>query len=187
MTILKLTESTKKYFISSNLLSDDGIECPDDDIAGICALVANYPEFRKKLDSLSMQKLISVYNFFDEYCISKGLIKIIEATINNYELIKLIDKCKTCMFIEQSINEINCSHIRSNLLLKIYGYGISIFTTDKFKMCYDGEEYSCNVDDIDGNIIKYNIYDQSYELTFEMSSDKIVKIYDSYWGEFMVL
>jgi hypothetical protein len=68
----------KQYFISSDLLEDSGIECPNESITHLCMLVDEPDVFVNTLKSFSLDSLIKVYDFFDQYCISKGIIKIID-------------------------------------------------------------------------------------------------------------
>jgi hypothetical protein len=143
MTILKLTEEMKKYFISSNLLADDGIECPEW-IADICTLVDNYPKFRIKLKHLKMQKLIELYDFFDEYCISKGLLKVIEAKITNYE--NALDRVNLVCYKQDGGDEMYISY-----------RGKTIFESKEFTIDYNGISNRCEIYQIKDISIYFNL------------------------------
>jgi hypothetical protein len=175
MPILKLTESTKKYFISSNLLSDDGIECPDDSIANICALVDDSYEFCEAISVLDLNKLVQLYNFFDEYCISKGTIKLIEIAMNDckkHKQLSLIGK-----------NDV--------IIMILYEYGNSIFEAKEFRMNYKEIKYRCTVTNILNGVIKYtSAYTNSMkfggEFTFVKEYGKIISFTEKDWGTFIV-
>jgi hypothetical protein len=72
----------KKYFIYSDLLEDSGIECPDEKIAQLCLLVNDSYNFTVKLHIMNLDELVDTYNFFEQYCISRGTIQLIKAVIN---------------------------------------------------------------------------------------------------------
>jgi hypothetical protein len=192
MTILKLTEETKKYFISSNLLHDDGIECPDIWIADICALVDNLQSFHIKLYKLNITELVKLYEFFDEYCISKGIIKIIEARIYNYDKDMIQDKNYICH--PDVGDEIICKETGEKNGLRVYGYTHPLFFAKTFKIQYNSRIYNCvNIRTIHSNIIYKVVEDngdqvdyENYCLIFDILDNKIVRIYDSCWGEFTV-
>lgn len=90
----------KKYFISSDLLTDTGIECPDANIRALCLLVDMPDEIIKKIRMMTTTEIIEAYEFFDQYCISKGIILLFKSAIKtlvqnkpiigNYNVIKYI-------------------------------------------------------------------------------------------------
>jgi hypothetical protein len=178
MTILKLTEETKKYFISSNLLSDDGIDCPDDVIANICSLVNNPEKFVKELRKLDISKLIKIYDFFDEYCLSKGTIK----------LIGFVMKDSTNLYMDIIVGN---GGIGSRIL-KISSYNESIFKTKNFQFDYDDKVYKCIVTRVDDNTVYYKSIPESSNIlgSFKFilnEHGEIISFTESDWGEFTVI
>jgi hypothetical protein len=180
MPILKLTEETKEYFISSNLLSDDGIECPDDDIANICSLVHKSYEFYEGINKLNLGKLVQLYNFFDEYCISKGTIKLIEIAMT-----ECTKYTQPTIFAEKKDGD----------KMTLFGYGNSIFDAKEFHMRHSengfDNEYLCKITNSYNDTIDYTSTYKSgtkFEgtLKFVKLNGMVISFTECDWGEYIV-
>jgi len=65
-------------FVSSDLIDDTGIATPNDTIKSLCAATADYQLFVQLVNKMTLNETIDAYNFFDQFCINKALIKIIK-------------------------------------------------------------------------------------------------------------
>jgi hypothetical protein len=172
MTILKLTEKTKKYFISSNLLHDDGIECPEW-IANICAKLDDLQSFYDEIMKLKIDEFVELYDFLDEYCISKGVMKLVDRAISD---IKFEVRMVEMRFIKDGIN------------LILFNYGASIFENGTFDMTYGENLYNCTVTRVNNYTIIYKVLendDDDFIMTFNKNEKTIIGVNDSMWGDFV--
>lgn len=172
MPILKLTELTKKYFISSTLLQDDGIECPEW-INNICAKLVDLSSFYKEITGLKINEFVDLYDFLDEYCISKGIMK-------------LVDRAMSDIKLEVHREEMRFINDEKDLIL--FNYGASIFENGTFDMTYGENLYNCTITRVDNYTIIYKVFendDDDYIMTFNKNEKTIIGVNDSLWGDFV--
>jgi hypothetical protein len=139
----------KKYFIYSDLLEDTGIECNDDDIIALCMLVNDPHNFIKKIANMDIRKKIEVYDFFDQYCVSKGIKVIIKESIKNC-VVPAMDNFSKILFDD-------CI---SKKILRLSRH-INIFTKDDY-FVYNKTKFTCTMIDRRENEIEITYYDRWY-------------------------
>jgi len=77
-------DAVSSNFISSNLIDDSGIAPTTEHIKLLCEATIDVNKFVKLINVSTLEQITGLYNFFDQYCISRALIKLIELRMSTF-------------------------------------------------------------------------------------------------------
>jgi len=138
-------DAVSSNFISSNLIDDSGIEAPTEHIKSLCEATIDVNKFVELVDVSTIEQLVPLYNFFDQYCTNKALIKIIKSRLIRPILPKKDYVVATMKNYNQTFG-FNVPFSLRQYASVIYYDGVTynIYSTygdDRYK-CTDGSEFT---------------------------------------------